>query len=368
MKFIFSPTILLPDDGHDLSKWAVIACDQYTSQPDYWEDLDAFVGEAPSTLRIVFPECYLGKDDKNRIENINRTMDEYKSTVLSRHFEGFMLVRRETTAGPRLGLIAAIDLEQYDFAPGTAPLIRPTEGTIEARLPPRMEIRRHATLESSHVLLLADDPGMTFIEPLYEAYKEREPAYDFELYGGQRVTGWPVEETAFPALEALYEHSDGLLFAVGDGNHSLATAKRVWEEIKRTLPEPQHENNPSRYAMVEINNLHAASLVFEPIHRAIFSANREELTAFLNENGTSAQTVDQWMAAHPECSVDYIHGKDALETLIRKGAFGIEFEPFDKNGLFEYVRKNGPLPRKTFSMGEAEDKRYYLECRRLTLT
>lgn len=400
------PRVLLPDNKCDLMKWAVIACDQFTSEPDYWAKVEQAVNGAPSTLKMIYPECYLGEDDQ-RIQAIHRAMDAYRENTLTRAVDGFVLVERETTAGKRLGLIAALDLEQYDYAKDSKSLIRATEGTIEDRLPPRVAIRQNATVELPHIMVLVDDPGRTLIEPLYRAKDALEPLYDFDLMEqGGRIRGWAVEgaerfDQIERALAGLYDVSDGLLFAVGDGNHSLATAKKCWAEKKQSLSPAQRENHPARYALVELNNLHDPANAFEPIHRAVFGADcallAHDFTLWLKRNGMIAVPceedkaelhllgapvrienaanpltvailqpfLDEWLTDHPEASIDYIHGEDALMTLFSKGACIFSLPAIDKFSLFESVRKGGPLPRKTFSLGEAKDKRYYLECRAL---
>ena len=401
------PEILLPGEQYDLAKWAVVACDQFTSQPDYWQRVQEFVGGAPSTLNLIYPEAWLAQGDA-RIETINRAMRAYERDVLTRRFEGFVLVERTVSAGRRLGLIAAVDLEKYDFSRGSTSLIRATEGTILERIPPRVRIRERAGLELPHILLLADDPARTLIEPLYAARDSLEPLYDFELMaGGGHIRGWrvPEEHALDGALEGLLEKSNGLLFAVGDGNHSLATARQCWLNLRGTLPPEQREIHPARWALAEINNLHDPALVFEPIHRAIFGAEPGALTeafaAWLEERDmalancaareamfafTDGETdrplrigrlknplplaalqpfLDEWLAAHGSASIDYIHGEDALRVLAKRGAVGILLPAMDKRALFESVRCGGSLPRKTFSMGEANEKRYYLEARKI---
>lgn len=402
------PEILLPDEKYDLSKWSVIACDQFTSQPGYWEKVRARVHGCPSTLNITYPEAWLDQGDA-RIESINRTMREYEETVLTRAVKGMVLVEREIATGRRIGLMAAVDLERYDFSVGSASLIRATEGTVLERIPPRVKIRRGATLETPHILVLADDPGRTLMGPLYEARDTLEKLYDFELMlGGGHIRGWLVTDftTVLSALEGLMNASGGLLFAVGDGNHSLATARQCWLDLKPALTEEQQKNHPARYALVELTNVHDDALVFEPIHRVLFGADPVELAydlgLWLEERGmklnicTADQAMfswikdkrtlpytienlrhplplkvlqeflDEWLDRHPRASIDYIHGEDAVRSLTeRPNTTGILLPAMDKFTLFEAVRVGGVLPRKTFSMGEAVEKRYYLECRRI---
>ena len=400
-----TPEILLPDPSVDLTRWAVVACDQFTSQPEYWARVKAFVGDAPSTLNIVYPEAWLNQGD-GRIAAINAAMADYRINVLTRRVQGCVLVERTIAAGKRLGLIAAIDLEKYDFAKGSNSLVRATEGTILERIPPRVHIREHAPLETPHVMVLVDDPERTLIEPVYARRDGLEKLYDFELMeGGGHIRGWLADERGIEdALAALHTKSGGLLYAVGDGNHSLATAKTCWENVKKTLSPAEIETHPARWALVELNNLYDPALVFEPIHRALFGvtagAFREALSAWLEERGMALEAaapekamftlagdpdegyamrgltnplplytlqmfLDEWLKTVRGASIDYIHGSDAVRELSRRGAVGLLLPAMDKRVLFESVRRGGALPRKTFSMGEACEKRYYLECRRI---
>jgi hypothetical protein len=396
--------ILLPS-GVDLTKWAVIACDQFTSQPEYWAGVEREVGGAPSTLNMIYPEAWLNRGD-GRIPGIHQAMRQALEGTLAPATDGFALVARQVSTGVRLGLVAAVDLEQYDYSPGSKALIRPTEKTIPERIPPRMKIRLDAPLETPHVLLLVDDPEKTLIEPLYAARGSFRPLYNFDLMlGGGAISGWAVEGEALKAVEAalsgLYEKCEGLLYAVGDGNHSLATAKASWEAVKQRLTPAQAANHPARHALVEIGNLFDPSLVFQPIHRAVFGVSGADLSLdfimwcrgrgvnvaacdeesaemylldapvrFVNAPNIPPVAIlqpflDEWLAAHPDASVDYIHGADALEALGAKGAAGVRLTAIDKFALFPGVRAGGSLPLKSFSMGEARDKRYYLECRSL---
>ena len=402
------PEILLPDEKYDLSQWAVIACDQFTSQPDYWDKVRSRVIGKPSTLHITYPEAWLDQGDA-RIASINQTMLDYENTVLTRALRGMVLVEREIATGNRIGLMASVDLEQYDFAAGSQSLIRATEGTVLERIPPRVKIRQNASLETPHILVLVDDPGRTLINPLYAARDTFKKLYDFDLMlGGGHVRGWLIDrfDTVLPALEGLLNASGGLLFAVGDGNHSLATARQCWLDLKPTLTEEQQKNHPARFALVELTNVHDDALTFEPIHRVIFGAEPTTLSydlgVWLSKQGmkltvctadramfrwvqgyrTLPYTIDrlnqplplavlqkfldEWLASHPAASIDYIHGEDAARELSdRRDCTGILLPAMDKFLLFEAVRKGGALPRKAFSMGEAVEKRYYLECRRI---
>ena len=399
--------ILLPNERCDMTKWAVVACDQFTAQRDYWRRVQEITGSAPSALNVIFPEAWLNEGDA-RIAQINRMMTDYEKNVLTRRVNGFVLVERTVASGKRLGLVAAVDLEMYDYARGSTSLIRATEGTILERIPPRVRIREHAALELPHIMLLADDPERTLIEPLYAARDGLPLLYDFELMlGGGHVRGWHVADSA--ALEGplatLMKRADGLLFAVGDGNHSLATARRCWLNLRDSLSPQERETHPARWALAEIINLHDPALVFEPIHRALFGADpgmlRQDFASWLAARGMALRDcgpeeamftfagcggdrparieglanplpltalqpfLDEWLASHPEASIDYIHGEEAARALAADGATGILLPAMDKHALFESVRRGGPLPRKTFSMGEANEKRYYLEARRI---
>ena len=396
--------ILLPNEKVDLAKWAVVACDQFTAQPEYWREVEAIVSDAPSALRVTLPEVWLD-EAQNRIPAIHATMRQYLADGVLRTAvqEGFVLVERQTGAGVRPGLLACLDLECYDFTPGARSLIRPTEGTVVSRVPPRAAIRRGAPLELPHVLMLIDDPGNTVIEPLLAQRDRLRKLYDFELMqGGGHLRGWAVEGAVargvLDAVDALNAQSDGLLFAVGDGNHSLAAAKQCWMELREGLSDAQRQTHPARWAMVELNNLCSPALRFEPIHRVLYDVDAaaliEEYRNYLRASGADegagddliafdgAHTwrfrsarhplrllqafLDAYLARHPEVRIDYIHGADALRDIVSRGnAMGFMPRAFDKAELFDYIRQYGVLPRKTFSMGEANEKRYYLEARRI---
>jgi len=314
-------------------------------------------------------------------------------------------VERTTETGVRLGLMACLDLEEYDYAVGSQSMIRATEGTVIERVPPRVKIRRGAPLELPHVLMLLDDPGLQAIEPLYEKRDALEKLYDFELMlGGGHLRGWKVCGAEAAGLEAafdaLHESCGGLFFAVGDGNHSLAAARAYWLEIRENLPEDQRANHPARYALVEIENLHSPAIQFEPIHRIVTGVRPEEMIAeyeaWIRKEGQDIRPgseltlvsaglektygfaqhplrslqafLDQYLAAHPEVEIDYIHGDDTLRRLAeRPDAVGFMPCAFAKADLFPYIRQWGVLPRKTFSMGHAHEKRYYCEARKITL-
>lgn len=386
----FTPAdILIPHVDHH--RFATIACDQFTSQPEYWEKVEQIVGDAPSALRITLPEVYLTDDNSQRIAEINATMHRYLDDGLFDLYPDAMIYVERTLPGGhiRRGIVGAIDLLSYDFHPEKKALIRATEGTVLERIPPRVQIRRNAPLELPHVMLLIDDPDCTVIEPLC---RRNDPIlYRFPLMlGGGSLRGMllakEAQERVLSALARLRDRSgeDPFLFAVGDGNHSLATAKACYEE---------NPTEANRYALVEIVNIHESALCFEPIYRVVSHADPEELTrAFLAHfSGSGAHAItllssgidvtactdglavgalqaflDAYLAAHPACSIDYIHGEEALRAIAaRPGNVGFLFDGMEKSELFPYVREHGVLPRKTFSMGEAESKRYYMECRRI---
>ncbi len=398
------PQVLLPENV-DLSKWAVIACDQFTSQGEYWDVVRSRAFDVPSTLHITCPEAWLSQGAE-RIALIHKTMRAYRENVLTKTVDGLILVERTLeSGGKRLGLMAAVDLEKYDFEQNPDALIHATEGTVIERIPPRVAVRRGAVIETPHIMLLADDPAHTLIEPLYTDREQFELLYDFDLMlGGGHVRGWKVDapERILPALEGLYTSADGLLFAVGDGNHSLASARQYWLEIRDALSEEERRNHPARFALAEIVNLHDDALSFEPIHRVMFNTQISRLvrdmSAWLhgqqmhleicNEEramlrlttgfvtrcyridncahslSVVQQFLDQWLEKHREASIDYIHGERAARTLAQQErTVGILLPAMDKNTLFDVIRSGGILPRKAFSMGEAADKRYYMECR-----
>ena len=410
--------ILLPDSQKtDMSKWAVVACDQYTSEPEYWESAIAYVNGAPSTLSMILPEVWLEEGDA-RVPAIHAAMEEALKNTLVAHPDALVLLERTQSDGKcRKGLIGAVDLECYDYHKGSTSLIRATEGTVLERIPPRVKIRRGAPLELPHVMLLIDDPDRTVIEPLLAESKDAPVLYDTDLmlHGGHARATLVAKEKAAgikAALDALVtpealgaRYGDcevaPLLFAVGDGNHSLATAKAAYEEIKAAIGEAAALSHPARYALAEIVNLHDTALEFEPIYRVVFDADTDDLLSALQEElsalhgnaapqtitvvrgeeefdltvntpvsqlavGTLQAFLARYSEAHPTVTVDYIHGVDSLRTLAaRKNAVGFLFDGMKKDELFRTVIYDGALPRKTFSMGHAPDKRYYMECRKI---
>ena len=412
-----SADILLPDFHKiDPAKWAVVACDQFTSEPEYWQAAKDTVGKSPSTLRMILPEVYLAEADQ-RIPLINETMRDYLGTLLLPHTDAMIYVKRTQSDGSiRHGIVLAIDLECYDYQKGSSSLIRATEATVVERIPPRVAIRRGAAVELPHVMLLIDDPQHTVIEPLIGS-AAGELAYDTDLMlGGGHLTGRFLDsaqsrrvERALDALitpnatKARYGKSGlaPLLFAVGDGNHSLASAKAAYEEIKASIGEEAARSHPARYALAEVVNVHDPALKFEPIYRVLFGVDPQAVLAELTEYiaalkgdaaaqsvtyvygdqsgtltipsplrqltvGTLQDFIDGYLTHHTEAAVDYIHGEHSLKVLAqRKGAIGFLFSGMEKDQLFPTVMFDGALPRKTFSMGHAEDKRYYMECRRI---
>lgn len=373
------PEILMPAKDIDLSKFSVVACDQFTSQPEYWQQVEEIVGDSPSALRITLPEAYLSENNDERIAKINATMNDYvKSGKLVNIGSTMVYLRRNTTSGIRRGLIAALDLEHYDYSKGSKSMIRATEDTIIERLPPRIKIRQNAPLESPHIMVLIDDKQDKLMTLLDNACEKLECLYDFELMQkGGHSTGYRVDspemlsEIAAILAELKAKSADGLLFAMGDGNHSLATAKACWEQIKPTLSEAERENHPARWALAEIVNLYDPALEFEPIHRLLFNVDPDAVQRELGfdaANPPDAQEIqpklDAWLRNHPEAELDYIHGDSECRELGKAAdRLAIVFSEFERDTLFEVVCKKGSFVRKSFSMGTAVDKRYYLECR-----
>jgi len=434
-------SVLIPKKSISLDKWAVIACDQYTSEPEYWERVDRFVGVEPSALRLIFPEVYLERESdeqkKQRIEKINKTMCEYLDNGYFEEIQNsFIYIERTVKSGKvRKGLLFAIDLELYDYSKGSNSLVRATEGTIMDRLPPRIQIREKACLELPHIMILVDDPDASVIEPLASCKDKMNRLYSFELMmGGGHIEGYQVNDTGllqniysslinlkskdtFSKKYGIDSSKSPMLFAVGDGNHSLATAKSCWEKLKKSLPEDEKASHPARYALVELVNIHDPALQFEPIHRILFNSDAGKLlndfvkfysdkgiqcgyeytddiknipgtdgtrhvipfltggkTGFLwvdkpiftIDVGTLQHFLDHFLGENPQADIDYVHGSEVVEKLCRhQGNIGFLLSPMKKSDLFKTVISDGALPRKTFSMGEAEEKRYYLECRKI---
>ena len=426
------PQVYLPKRGADLKKWAVIACDQFTSEPEYWNEVEQTVGDAPSTLNLTFPEVYLEKPGgEERIQNIQTTMKKYLDAGVFEARDGFIYVERSAAGKTRKGIVLALDLERYDYTKGSSSLIRATEGTIVDRLPPRMKIREGAALEFPHILVLIDDPNRTVIEPLMAAKSKLENIYDFDLMldsghlAGYAVSG-VFENQVVEALRGLAQpetfaakygigaDQPVLLFAMGDGNHSLATAKAIWEKIKSQVG----MDHPARYALVEIENVHDEGLEFEPIHRVLFGLKQDMYAALesafgANYSYTPVASAEEMVKAVDNASgekqaiglvgggkqfgvveianpssnlpvgtiqafldpfvknggaekIDYVHGEDVTVRLgLQPGNAGIYLPGMSKSDLFKTVILDGALPRKTFSMGEAREKRFYMEARKI---
>lgn len=414
----FYPADILLPENVDMNKWAVVACDQFTSQPEYWAAVEQNVGDAPSTLRLILPEAKLNDPDvEQRIADINGAMKRYVDGGVFKTLPASLIYMERTQSDGKVrhGLIGMIDLDEYDYTPGSGALIRATEGTVLSRIPPRVKVRQDAPIELPHVMLLIDDPDGTVIEPLGAQSGKMEVLYDFDLQqGGGHLTGWKLTETqmagAADALTALcapaqmekkYGMKDAapLLFAVGDGNHSLATAKTCYENLKKVTPKEQWASLPERYALVEVVNNHDDALKFEPIHRVLFHVNPEKVleafrafypSAYEGEGeghtiaytyagyrgfvtvpdpkvqlavGTLQAFIDDYLKVNGG-EVDYIHGDEVTDELGAKpGNIGFKLPAMEKEQLFKTVMADGVLPRKTFSMGHAQDKRYYVEAR-----
>ncbi len=401
-KTVKAPHILLPRKGVDWSKYACIACDQYTSNLQYWDSLKEEIGDNVSTFNMIYPEAYLENTDNDEyIKKINHNIDNYlTNNDLVDIGECFVLVERLTSYGiRRLGLVLAVDLEDYSFEKGSNALIRASEATIVERIPPRLKIRKDAGIELPHILVLFDDPQKDIVEPLYKNRDKLEKVYDFELNkDGGHIRGYKVRNTneiigKFQKL--LAKNGNGLLFIVGDGNHSLATAKAHWELIKKDLSKEEQENHPARFALVEANNLYDDGIIFEPIHRVLFNVDKEfekELRnsvsgdyisfTYSKEEGKKelkmpknapmaylkVQTfLDEYLKSHPNTKIDFIHDEEELLAVADKNtnSIAIAMPALTKADLFDYLAKDRVLPRKSFSMGHANEKRYYLEAKKI---
>jgi len=374
------PEVLLPAPGTDLTKFAVVACDQYSAQPEYWDEVEQLVGDAPSALHLMLPEAWLGKRPEHEAA-INPTMKKYLADgTLRSAGHGLVFLHRATSTGVRRGLVVALDLEQYDFTPGSKSLIRATEKTIVERLPTRVAIRRNAPLEMPHIMVLINDKENRLMGWLDENVTAAPPLYDFKLMQKSGVLkGWLLRDegvlTKIGELLAELRDSavDGMLYAMGDGNHSMAAAKAHWDSLKETLSEDERRDHPARYAMVELVNLYDEALWFEPIHRLLIHVDREEVLRDLAIDPLDPPSLqdlqprlDDWLAEHPEAELEYIHGdRDCINLGKRPGNLAIVWKSFDKDTLFRDVAERGVLVRKSFSMGAAPDKRFYLECRKI---
>ena len=394
--------MLLPRDDETARLWPVVACDQFTSQKGYWQELEALVGDEPSSLNIVFPEVYLDEGE-DRIRRIQGYIEDYlaRGILSQRVTDGFVLVERRTASGLRPGIVGKVDLDCYDYSPESKSLVRATEGTVTSRIPPRVKIREGAALESPHIMLLADDKEGELVQSLYSRRDSLPLLYDLELMmGGGHLRGWAVtgEEAERVQQIILAQQAKAELYlAVGDGNHSLATAKTCWERIKPQLTEIERESHPARYALAELQDLHCPALRFEPIHRLLENVDAEALIAAFTAAVPCAEGedvvfmwkdmrrgfrftqagdrlpvdllqrfLDSYLAEHGGVSIDYVHGDDTVEQLGRRpGCCGIALKGMDKDSLFPAIRAGGVLPRKTFSMGDAQEKRYYMECRKI---
>ena len=403
--------ILVPEEKY-LSQWAVIACDQYTSQPDYWENVEKYVGQAPSTLRLILPEARLNGDNQKDIQNIHNTMDDYCHSSMFRSFpHSFVYVERTMSNGAiRRGVVGVIDLEQYEYTDKNTAFIRATEKTVLERIPPRKAVRQDSKLDMSHIILLADDPEDNILGCLESCHKDLPLLYDFDLMEESgHISGWLVEKESAAMLEkqiVQYENEiaqryaklgySALCYAVGDGNHSLASAKACYEKLRMEKSAEELKDNPLRYALVELENIHDEVQDFEPIHRIISVEQPEEFLALMNQQcGAEDGYPVEWYAGdHKGCiyvdrqkgksavsiiqnfldqnlqdtskQLDYIHGEDVLQKLAMKpGKLGLILPAIPKGNFFESIVVDGVLPRKTFSIGHAQEKRFYLETRAL---
>ncbi len=421
------PKLLLPKKDFNLEKWAVIACDQYTQDNEYWNNVYSIAEKEPSTAHIILPEVYLHNIEKkeNLVQTIHSTMKNYISSDIFDETKGFMYIERKTAFGrTRKGLVVAIDLDSYDWKPFTKNLIRSTEATIIDRIPPRIAIRKGAPLETPHIMLLVNDPDNVLIEKIGLKVSRNEKKYDTDLMlNGGHISGWLINsQEDFAAIDCSLKHisdnntdADGsvFMFAVGDGNHSLATAKTVWEEEKKHCTDS--ENAKARFALVEIVNIFDTGLTFEPIHRVLFNITSEKFISFVKEKwdvecksfdtfeevdlfvsknpssfalmyteeGSMRYTcictdkkgllvsflqplIDEFLENLQDYEIDYIHGSEELSRLAKQDkTLSLFLPPIEKDSFFETIKNNGPLPRKSFSMGEADEKRFYMECRKL---
>ena len=418
MKVPFTSANVLIPKNIDMTKWSVVACDQYTSEPNYWEKVNSIVGDAPSTLKITLPEIYLeAKDEEERIKKINATMKEYlDSNMFNEYIDSMIYLERIQNDGKvREGLIGMVDLEDYSYDENSQTVIRATEKTVVERIPPRMKVRENALLELPHIMILIDNPEKNIIEPLKNGVTDEDVVYDFDLMQkGGHIKGYRLNKNSIDdvidKLESLVDKEnfikkynivdkEVLAFAIGDGNHSLATAKVCYENLKKTMSREEYLKNPARYALVELVNLHSNAIQFEPIHRVIFNTNPSDLLYELyqyydiNEVGDGQEVeivtedidkkvyisnfksnitvgsiqmfLDEYLSSHAG-KIDYIHGDETTRNMgKKKGNVAFLFKAMAKDELFKTVILDGTLPRKTFSMGHSYDKRYYLELRKI---
>ena len=418
MKTAFNSANILIPKNTDMNKWTVVACDQYTSEPEYWDEVYKAVGDSPSALKLILPELYLEEPDvAQRIDRIHAEMKKYLSDdIFEEYTDAMIYVERIQSNGiVRAGIIGNIDLEEYSFEKGSTSQVRATEATVIERIPPRIKVRENAPLELPHIMILIDDEKNTVIEPLAECKSQMKKLYDFTLMqGGGSISGYLIDKKAqqniIAALEVLgdkekfnnkYNLTDTpvLLFAMGDGNHSLATAKTFYENLKKSNPDRDFSNHPARYALAEIVNLHSSALEFEAIHRIVKNVDIDKLISEMTEKlqltdtpqeqsfiyycggqekkvyigktssnlavGSLQSFLDEYLKNNGG-EIDYIHGTDSVKKLADKHCgIGFILPDMNKNQLFPTVIKDGALPRKTFSMGHAQDKRYYIEARKI---
>ena len=408
MNLVRVPKVLLPIGEIDYNKWACIACDQFSSEPEYWAELADKVGDSPSVLNLILPEVYLNNDTDSAIKKINDSMQNYIDSRIFKELQSVILVERTLNNGKvRLGLMVEIDLESYEYSDKNYAYIKATEKTITSRLPARIEIRKNAPIELPHIMMLVDDKNGEFIQNLYEQRDDLEVVYDFELnMNGGHLKGYKVADsdklveklnglTDSNLIKQKYNQDGNIAFIVGDGNHSLATAKECWNLIKQNLTEEERVNHPARYSLVELVNIYDDSLEFEPIHRLLIGADNDFIKSFCKEMSGNSQIkaifngktysvnvpsnpsdaikdiqdfIDDYKTKHQNIVEDYIHGDNSLiELAKRHNAVGIFMPTISKDGLFDYCFRRGALPRKSFSMGNAEDKRYYLEGKKIKL-
>jgi uncharacterized protein (DUF1015 family) len=395
MSAVVTPKILLPIDSINKEKWAVIACDQFTSEPEYWDKLKMYVDNVPSTYHLILPEAYLDGEIKHKITKINYNMDLYLKNNMFEEHEGFVLVERQTPfVERRLGLVIAIDLDMYEYEPGKKGKIAATEKTVPERIPPRVQIREKAPIELPHVLVLLDDLGQDIIGNLYKNRKKYKKLYDFKLnMNGGYIKGYEIKNTQ-SIIDQIDNLPNDLNLIVGDGNHSLASAKVCWENIKKNLKPEERINHPARYALVELISLYDEGLTFEPIHRVLFNTDLSLIRTLENRISGEGELevyfdgevlklsvpanpfiaikqiqeiLDEYLEKNKFAEIDFVHGIDSLKKIVKANhdAIGITMPALDREKLLPYIRENGVLPRKSFSLGEAEEKRYYLEGKKI---
>ncbi len=418
MEKIFTSAEMLLPKAQDMHRWSVVACDQFSSQPDYWESLEQLCEGVPSTLHLMLPEAYLeSRDQFAEAEKINAEMEKYLADGIFEVLpECYIYVERTLASGlVRRGLMGVLDLDAYDYSKNSVSPIRATEGTVEDRLPPRVRVRRGASLEMPHIMVFIDDAADSVLQPLTEKKAMLPKLYDFELNaGGGAICGYMVagDDAAeldkaiagladAESLRERYGDKAPAIFAMGDGNHSLATAKKCWEEIKPSLSDEQKKNHPARFGLVELVNIHDEAITFEPIHKVVFETDAGDFAAqaesFWKEQskpsdrshsirlivgesekcisvsgltigeliGKAEEFCQSYMASHGG-KIDYIHNDDtAIGMGRRAGCAAVLLPRMEKGELFPSIIESGPFPKKSFSIGHAEDKRYYLECRKI---